>query len=85
MCRAAGPIREEENSRAAFLNFAVTKVTPSGQGSQYDSSHDLSVVNVMTRLWRNSLEAVAAVGTIVLATMIVHLVMSWWSASAALH
>jgi hypothetical protein len=34
-------------------------------------------------MWRNSLEA--AVGTIVLATLIVHLVTSWWSASAALH
>jgi predicted alpha/beta hydrolase len=84
-CRAAGLIRAEENSRAARLKFAVTKVTPSGHRSHYDNSHDLSVVNVMTRLWRNSLEAAAAVGTIVLATLIVHLVMSWWSASAALH
>jgi len=66
-------------------NFTVTKVTPSGHRSQYYSSDDLSVVNVMTRLCRNSLEAAAAVGTIVLATLIVHLVMSWWSASAALH
>jgi len=39
----------------------------------------------MTRLWRNSLEAAAAVGTIVLGTLIVHLVMSWWSALAAFH
>jgi hypothetical protein len=84
-CGAAGPIRAEENARAASPNFTVTKVTPSGHRSQYESSHDLSVVNVMTRLWRNSLEAAAAVGTIVLATLIVHLVMSWWSASAALH
>jgi hypothetical protein len=43
------------------------------------------MANVMTRIWRNSLEAAAAVGTIVLATLIVHLVMSWWAASAALH
>jgi hypothetical protein len=43
------------------------------------------MAKVMTRLWRNSLEAAAAVGTIVLATLIVHLVTSWWSASAALH
>jgi hypothetical protein len=39
----------------------------------------------MTRLWRNSLEAAAAIGTIVLATLIVHMVTAWWSASAALH
>jgi len=39
----------------------------------------------MTRLWRNSLEAAAAVGAIVLATLVVHLILSWWSASAALH
>jgi hypothetical protein len=66
-------------------NFTVTKVTPSRHRPQYDSSHDLFVANVMTRLWRNSVEAAAAVGAIVLATLIVHLVMSWWSASAALH
>jgi hypothetical protein len=36
-------------------------------------------------MWRNSLEAAAAVGMVVLATLIVHLVTSWWSASAALH
>ena len=53
----------------------MTGVTPSGHRQQYDSGHDLSVVNVMTRLWRNSLEAAAAVSTIVLATLIVHLVM----------
>ena len=79
------PILAQENSRAASPNFTVTGVTPSGHTQQYDSGHDLSVVNVMTRLWRNSLEAAAAVSTIVLATLIVHLVMSWWSASAALH
>jgi hypothetical protein len=39
----------------------------------------------MTRLWRNSLEAAAAVGTIVVGTLIVHLFMSWWSASTVLH
>jgi len=39
----------------------------------------------MTRMWRNSLEAAEAVGMVVLATLIVHLVTSWWSASAALH
>jgi hypothetical protein len=39
----------------------------------------------MTRLWRNSLEVAVAATTIVLGTLIVHLVMSWWSASAALH
>jgi hypothetical protein len=30
-------------------------------------------------------EVAAAATTIVLGTLIVHLVMSWWSASAALH
>jgi len=39
----------------------------------------------MTRLWRNSLEVAAAAATIVLGTLIVHLVISWWSATAALH
>jgi hypothetical protein len=39
----------------------------------------------MTRLWRNSLEVAVAATAIVLGTLIVHLVMSWWSASAALH
>jgi hypothetical protein len=70
---------------AVAVNFTVTKVTPSHHRPQYDSSHELFVANVMTRLWRNSVEAAAAVGAIVLATMVVHLVMSWWSASAALH
>jgi hypothetical protein len=86
-CRAAGLIRVVENSRAVIPNFTVTKVTPSCHRSQYHNGHDLYlfVANVMTRLWRNSLEAVAAVGTIVLATLIVHLVMSWWSVSAGLH
>ena len=72
------------NSRAIIPNFTVTGVTPSCHRSQYDTSHDLFVANVMTRLWRSSLEAMAAVGTIVLATLIVHLVMSWW-VSAGLH
>ncbi len=71
--------------RSKRWKFTVTKVTPSGHRSQYDNSHDLSSVNVMTRLWRNSLEAAAAVSGIVLATLIVHLVTSWWPASAALH
>jgi hypothetical protein len=55
----------------------VTKVTQVGHGPRYDNSHELFVANVMTRIWRNSLEAAAAVGAIVLATLIVHLVMSW--------
>jgi hypothetical protein len=63
----------------------VTKVTPRRHGPQYDVGYDPLMAKVMTRLWRNSLEAAAAVGTIVLATLIVHLVTSWWSASAALH
>lgn len=84
-CRAAGLIRAVENSRAVIPNFTVTKVTPSCHRSQYDNGHDLFVANVMTRLWRNSLEAAAAVGTVVLTTLIVRLVMSWWSVSAGLH
>ena len=39
----------------------------------------------MTQFWRNSLEVAAAIGTIMLGTIIVHVVMSWWSASAAFH
>jgi hypothetical protein len=39
----------------------------------------------MTRFWRNSLDVVAAVGTIMLGTLVVHAVISWWSASAAFH
>jgi hypothetical protein len=58
-------------------NFTVTKVTQVGHGPRYDNSHELFVANVMTRIWRNSVEAAAAVGAIVLATLIVHLVMSW--------
>jgi hypothetical protein len=38
----------------------------------------------MTPFWRSSFEAAAAVGTIVLATLIVHLVLSWWPALVAL-
>jgi len=38
----------------------------------------------MTRFGQNSLEAAVAVGTIMLGTVIVHLVMSWWLALAAL-
>ena len=67
-----------------LADFTVTKVTPGLPQLAY-SRHDLLMTKGMTRLWRNSLEAAAAVGTIVLGTLIVHLVMSWWSASAALH
>jgi hypothetical protein len=40
----------------------------------------------MTQFWRNSfVEVAAAIGVIVLGTLVVHVVMSWWTASAALH
>jgi capsid protein len=70
---------------AVTADFTVTKVTRGRQRPRYEIGHELFVAKVMTRLWRNSLEAAVAVGTIVLGTLIVHLVMSWWSASAALH
>jgi hypothetical protein len=38
----------------------------------------------MTRFWRSSLEAALAVGTIMLGTVIVHLIVSWWPALEAL-
>jgi hypothetical protein len=38
----------------------------------------------MTPFWRNLLDAAAALGVIVLGTLIVHLVLSWWPALAAL-
>ena len=54
-------------------------------GGRYDTGHDMFRARVMTRLWRNSLEVAVAATTIVLGTLIVHLVISWWSAMAALH
>jgi hypothetical protein len=66
-------------------DFTVTKVTPGHHKSQYDGRHNLLRATVVTRLWRNSLEAAAAVGTIVLGTLVVYFAMSWWSAAAALH
>jgi hypothetical protein len=69
----------------AAVDFTVTKVTPGHRNPQYDGGHDLLRATVVTRLWRNSLEAVAAIGTIILGTLVVHFAMSWWSAAAALH
>jgi len=63
----------------------VTEVTRGRRNPQYYRRHDLHRATVMTRLWRNSLEAAAAIGTIMVGTLLVHLAMSWWSASAALH
>ncbi|MGN6750030.1 MAG: hypothetical protein ACTHJS_15705 [Xanthobacteraceae bacterium] len=63
----------------------MTEVTPEAGNPQYDGRHDLLRTAVMTRLWRNSLEAMAAVGTIVLGTLLVHVAMSWWTALAGLH
>jgi hypothetical protein len=74
-----------EETPVVTLDFTVTKVTPVSRDPQYYSRHDLLRAAVMTRLWRNSLEAAAAIGTIVLGTLLVHLAMTWWSASAALH
>ena len=68
----------------AGVDFTVTEVTLGARNPRYFSGHDLRAT-VMTRLWRNSLEAAAAIGTIVVGTLLVHLAMSWWSASAALH
>jgi hypothetical protein len=39
---------------------------------------------VVTRFGRSSLEAPVAVGIIMLGTVIVHLIMSWWPVLAAL-
>jgi hypothetical protein len=39
----------------------------------------------MTRFWQNALEVIVAIVFIALGTLIVHQIMSWWSASAALH
>jgi hypothetical protein len=69
----------------AAVDFTVTKVTPGRSNRQYYRRHDLLRATVMTRLWRNSLEAAAAIGTIVLGTLLVHLAMAWWSVSPALH
>jgi hypothetical protein len=63
----------------------VTEVTPEGGNPQYYGRHELFRTAVMTRLWRNSLEAVAAIGAIVLGTLLVHLAMSWWTTLAGLH
>jgi hypothetical protein len=78
----AGPI---EKTRVVTVDFTVTEVTPGRRNPQYYRRHELPRATVMTRLWRNSLEAAAAIGTIVVGTLLVHLAMSWWSASAALH
>ena len=39
---------------------------------------------VMTRFGRSSLEVAVAVGTIILGTVLVHFLMSWWPTLAAL-
>jgi hypothetical protein len=39
----------------------------------------------MARFRRNFLEVVAALGTVMLGTFVVHAVVSWWSASAGFH
>jgi hypothetical protein len=38
----------------------------------------------MTPFWRGVLEAAAALGFIAIGTVVVHLVLSWWPALAAL-
>jgi hypothetical protein len=44
----------------------------------------ISIAPVMTRFGRNSLEVAVAVGTIMVGTVIIHLIVSWWPALAAL-
>jgi hypothetical protein len=58
--------------------------------SHWDKGHSRpspprSIKTVMTRFRQNTLEVIAAIGFIALGTLIVHLIMSWWSASAAWH
>jgi hypothetical protein len=38
----------------------------------------------MTRFERNSLDVAVAVGTIMVGTVIIHLIVSWWTTLAAL-
>jgi hypothetical protein len=83
--RTATYPRLVEETPIVTVDFTVTEVTHRRRNSHYHRGHELRRATVMTRLWRNSLEAVAAIGTIVLGTLVVHLAMSWWSASAALH
>ena len=83
--RTATNPRLVEETPVVTVDFTVTEVTLGRHNPQYYSRHDLLRATVMTRLWRNSLEAVAAVGTIVLGTLLVHLAMTSWSASAGLH
>jgi hypothetical protein len=40
---------------------------------------------IMTRFWRNSLEVVTAIGTIILGTPVVHGIIAWWSTPGAFH
>jgi hypothetical protein len=44
-----------------------------------------SIKIVMTRFRQSAFEVIAAIVFIALGTLIVHLILSWWSASAALH
>lgn len=83
--RTATDFRLVEQIAIGTADFTVTKVTRGRRNPQYYRRHDLRGTPVMTRLWRNSLEAAAAIGTIMAGTLLVHLAMSWWSASAMLH
>jgi hypothetical protein len=46
--------------------------------------HEQVFVQPVPQLARNSLEVAAAVGTIMGGTVIIHLIVSWWPALAAL-
>jgi hypothetical protein len=82
---SAATNQASKDPRAVIADFTVTKVTPGRYRRRYDTAHDVFRSRVMIRLWRNSLEVAVAAATIVFGTLIVHLVISWWSAAAALH
>jgi len=49
-----------------------------------NGSGSTSIAPVMTRFARNCLEVALAVGTIMVGTVIIHLIVSWWPALTAL-
>jgi hypothetical protein len=49
-----------------------------------NGSGSTNIAPVMTRFGRNSLEVAVAVGTIMVGTVIIHLIVSWWPALTAL-
>jgi len=63
-------------ARSGITSQPLTLVTARPQSGDIEPD--------MTLFGRSSIEAAVAVGTIVLGTVIVHLIMSWWPALAAL-